>query len=196
MVLFGGLTTTLLTLGDIYILDVATLTWTRGPDGGLTVARFESACAVTNDYFISWGGYNNNVPTIPATTVVYNIKTASWTTKFDGSSVTSPTESLYVPPPMNSGGSGSTTINLPAVIGGSIAAVIVVVAVALILRKRRSAKPSEATPTVVFVTPDPLPQPIPATYASPEQSTQGQIYYMYHQPPPQLTVDSTPVQNL
>jgi hypothetical protein len=39
MVLFGGLTTTLgRALGDIYILDVMTLTWTRGPDGGLTVA--------------------------------------------------------------------------------------------------------------------------------------------------------------
>ncbi|KAF9127946.1 hypothetical protein BGW39_005457 [Mortierella sp. 14UC] len=195
MVLFGGLTTTLVTLGDIYILDVATLTWTRGPDGGLTVARFESACAVTNDYFISWGG-TNLAATNTATTVVYNIKTASWTTNFDGSSTTG---SLYVPSSMNPGGPGSTRINLPAVIGGSVAAVVVVViAVALILRKRRSAKPSEATPTVVFVTPDPLPQPIPGTHAYPEQppQTQGQIYYMYHQPPPQPTVDSPPVQNL
>ncbi|KAG0283915.1 Acyl-CoA-binding domain-containing protein 5 [Linnemannia gamsii] len=198
MVLFGGLNTTLVTLGDIYILDVATLTWSRGPDGGLTVARYESACAVTNDYFISWGG-GNDIPANLATTVVYNIKAASWTTNFEGSSVTSPTESLYVPPPLNSGGPGSTRINLPAVIGGSVAAVVVVVvAVALILRKRISAKPSEATPTVVFVTPDPLPQPTPVTYAYPEQpsQTQGQIYYMYHQPPPQLTVDSTPVQSL
>ncbi|KAG0013066.1 hypothetical protein BGZ82_002307 [Podila clonocystis] len=197
MVLFGGLTTTLVTLGDIYILDVATLTWTRGPDGGLTFARFESACAVTNDYFISWGGINILPATNTATTVVYNIKTASWTTNFDGSLVTSPTESLYVPPPMNSGGPGSTRINLPAIIGGSVAAVIVViVTVALILRKRRSAKPSEATPTVVFVTPDPLPQPIPVTYAYPEQppQTQDQIYYMHHQPPPHLTVDGTLVQ--
>ncbi|KAF9145307.1 hypothetical protein BG015_011936 [Linnemannia schmuckeri] len=199
MILFGGLTTTLATLGDIYILDVATLTWTRGPDGGTTIARFASACAVTNDYFISWGGANMLAAANTATTVVYNIKTASWTTNFDGSSVTSPTESLYVPPPMSSGGPGSTRINLPAVIGGSVAVVIVVVvAVALILRKRRSAKPLEVTPTVVFVTPDPLPQPTPVTYAYPEQppQTQGQIYNMYHHPPPQLTIDSTPVQNL
>ncbi|KAF9967975.1 hypothetical protein BGZ73_000298, partial [Actinomortierella ambigua] len=200
MILFGGLTTTIETLGDIYILDVATLTWTRGPDGGLTVARFEAACAVTSDYFISWGGANTLPTANTSTTVVYNIKNASWTTNFDGSSVTSPTESLYVPPPKGSGGPGSTRTNVAAVIGGSIAAVIVVIAIvvlALILRKRKSVKPSEAKPTVVIVTPDPLPQPTPVTYANAEQlpQTQGQNYSVYHQPSSQHMVDSTLVES-
>ncbi|KAF9079317.1 hypothetical protein BGX27_006617, partial [Mortierella sp. AM989] len=112
MVLFGGLTTSEVTLGDIYILDVATLTWTRGPDGGPTVARFESACAITNDYFISWGGLNLDTRVITTTTVVYNIKTATWTTNFDGSKP-------------HSGGLESTKTNLTAIIGGSVTVVVV-----------------------------------------------------------------------
>ncbi|KAG0058518.1 hypothetical protein BGZ89_001214 [Linnemannia elongata] len=56
MILFGGFDQVGRALGDIYILDVATLKWTRGTDGGTTAARAYTACAVTNDLFVAWGG--------------------------------------------------------------------------------------------------------------------------------------------
>ncbi|KAF9128428.1 hypothetical protein BGW39_005052 [Mortierella sp. 14UC] len=56
MILFGGYEQSGRFLDDIYILDVATLKWTKGTAGGPTVARRRASCAVTNDYFVVWGG--------------------------------------------------------------------------------------------------------------------------------------------
>ncbi|KAK3806630.1 MAG: hypothetical protein J3Q66DRAFT_406764 [Benniella sp.] len=63
MILFGT------TLGDIYILDTATLTWTKGPRTKAPGARYGAACGVSNDDFVIWSG--NAVG-------VFNLKELKW----------------------------------------------------------------------------------------------------------------------
>ncbi|KAG0292699.1 hypothetical protein BGZ97_005525 [Linnemannia gamsii] len=78
IVLFGGVTDLSPTSADIFIFDVATLTWTQGQTGDSTVGRVYAACAVTNDMFVAWGGatrLNNNFNVVKIPTVVYNLKT-------------------------------------------------------------------------------------------------------------------------
>ncbi|KAF9541120.1 hypothetical protein EC957_003401 [Mortierella hygrophila] len=70
-------------VGTLYILDVPTMTWTRGPS---SQPRKGMACAVAGDNFVVWGGisWNNSgafVP-LPPTPIVYNINSGQWTTQF------------------------------------------------------------------------------------------------------------------
>lgn len=96
MILFGGFDQVGNALGDIFILDVATLKWTRGTDGSATAARAFTACAVTNDLFIAWGGVVPDPQTKIASavsqniTIVYNLKTLQWQTRYHPEPYTSP----------------------------------------------------------------------------------------------------------
>ncbi|KAF9105630.1 hypothetical protein BGX29_011835 [Mortierella sp. GBA35] len=90
MVLFGGTNQADTTLGEIYILDVATLTWTVGKTGGATVSRMYSSCAVTNDMFVAYGGVTVDPATkayslVKEPMVIYNLRTGEWQTTFDPS---------------------------------------------------------------------------------------------------------------
>ncbi|KAF9366382.1 hypothetical protein BGX34_003661 [Mortierella sp. NVP85] len=67
MILFGT------TLGDIYILDAATLTWTKGPRTKAPGARYGAACGVSNDDFVIWSG--NAVG-------VFNLKELKWASNY------------------------------------------------------------------------------------------------------------------
>lgn len=81
MLLFGGESWDGLNLfPDIHVLDVATMTWRKGTNVGAKDKRSQAACAVSGDYFISWGGLI--VDGIPDTTIVYSIKTNRWTKSF------------------------------------------------------------------------------------------------------------------
>ncbi|KAF9352903.1 hypothetical protein BGX26_009319, partial [Mortierella sp. AD094] len=85
MILFGGIgysatNQTGPVLSDIYTLDVASLTWTRGADFGVTGGRAEMSCAVSGDYFISWGGAGSVSSDV--ITAIYNMKTGAWTNQY------------------------------------------------------------------------------------------------------------------
>ncbi|KAI8605019.1 hypothetical protein EDD21DRAFT_434181, partial [Dissophora ornata] len=86
MILFGGTNSTgNNTLDVIYILDVATLTWTRGPDAGVANGRVGAACAISNDQFIAWGGITSGQAnsTFPSNAMlVFDLKATAWTTKY------------------------------------------------------------------------------------------------------------------
>lgn len=58
----------------VYILDVATKTWKKGVNGP---GAFASACAVTGDQFIAWGGGISD-DSISNKTLVYDMKTDTW----------------------------------------------------------------------------------------------------------------------
>ncbi|KAK3839951.1 MAG: hypothetical protein J3R72DRAFT_447044 [Linnemannia gamsii] len=91
MVLFGGATQDNSTSDDIYILDVATLTWTAGKTTGAAAvgaSRMYASCAVTNDMFVAYGGARIDHGTkawsmVKEPVVVYNLKTSEWQTRFD-----------------------------------------------------------------------------------------------------------------
>ncbi|KAF9118607.1 hypothetical protein BGW39_001013, partial [Mortierella sp. 14UC] len=97
MILFGGYEKPGRFLNDIYILDVATLKWTKGTPGGPTVARRRASCAVTNDYFVVWGGAVPDPISSTMTalsqnvTLVYNLVTNQWVDEYS--------PDPYVPPP-------------------------------------------------------------------------------------------------
>ncbi|KAK3819653.1 MAG: hypothetical protein J3Q66DRAFT_335153 [Benniella sp.] len=103
MVLFGGFAPGRANvLSDIYVLDVATLEWTQGPDVVTTSRRAEAACGYSHDQFIAWGG-RNMVDTVN-TTVVFNIKNNQWTTLYFAPQLSSSTpSSVTVPSPTSSG---------------------------------------------------------------------------------------------
>lgn len=43
-------------VGSIYILDIQSLTWTKGADVDPQYARSDMACGVSGDNFVAWGG--------------------------------------------------------------------------------------------------------------------------------------------
>jgi len=61
----------------VYILDVATRKWTKGSP---TPYRDGPACAVSGDYLIVWGGSFND--TFRDSTIVYNIETNKWVSRY------------------------------------------------------------------------------------------------------------------
>ncbi|KAF9914416.1 hypothetical protein BX616_008366 [Lobosporangium transversale] len=155
MVLFGGQVDSPdgPAINDIYILDVGSWAWTKGTPysgDGAGSARLGSACAITNDLFISWGGSSNG--NIASPLLIYNIKEGRWVEDYSPT-VQSPTNQSQSPlaqpsttqttPPEH-----SPKPNLGAIIGGSIggvAAIALVVGLIMIYR-RKSASIKGSTP--------------------------------------------------
>ncbi|KAF8947283.1 hypothetical protein BGZ47_009671 [Haplosporangium gracile] len=83
MILFGG-DGLGPSVASLSILDISTMTWTNGKDA--PDARSEMACSVAGDNFIVWGGYKEMLSidsvAVPATPLIYNIKSGKWTDKF------------------------------------------------------------------------------------------------------------------
>ncbi|KAI8359555.1 hypothetical protein B0O80DRAFT_440532 [Mortierella sp. GBAus27b] len=89
MLLFAGDDKT----SAVYTLDVTTLAWKKGASIPSSVG---SACAVSGDQFISWGGGVND-DTIFNKTLVYNLKTDTWTTSYFATSPPSPSSTTTAP---------------------------------------------------------------------------------------------------
>lgn len=164
LVLFGGETPLDDLLGDIYIFDVASPTWTRGADGGLSRARASHVCVVSGDMFLSWGGYQNVSTRAPVqeTMSVYNLKTNSWVDRYtpsvpgsgsgagagygnsigsdSGPGVGSGTGEPPLPPDSNTKSNFGQRLNVVSVAGGAGAAVAVSFGTLfLIFRRKRAA---------------------------------------------------------
>ncbi|KAF9395703.1 hypothetical protein BGX21_009808, partial [Mortierella sp. AD011] len=150
MILFGGLYAPSLESNGIHILDMATLSWTKGSDVDESTRRNSMACGVSGDNFVAWGGNQAGAyPTTLLTPAVYNIKNNQWmnqyipsvpttsTTTNTGTStatVSTPTQSLDTP---NKSSSRTGPI-VGGVVGG--VAVFAIAAVAGFFFHRRSKK--------------------------------------------------------
>ncbi|KAF9973089.1 hypothetical protein BGZ73_003708 [Actinomortierella ambigua] len=121
-VLFGGFNNSTY-YSDIYILDQGTMTWTKGPVGSFG-GRAMSACAVTGDQFVSWGGYDGTDAISKDITVVFNLKTMQWQTNFVANTEIS-------------GGSKKAAI-IGGVVGGI--AVVALAAIGFIVYRRKKAQ--------------------------------------------------------
>ncbi|KAF9326207.1 F-box only protein 42, partial [Podila minutissima] len=84
MVVFGGRTLHSITfLGDIYVLDLETWAWSAGTPLNSGLNRSSIACGASGDYFVSWGGLDQNRRVVASNyTLLFNIKTMSWTDSF------------------------------------------------------------------------------------------------------------------
>ncbi|KAF8941406.1 hypothetical protein EDD21DRAFT_349483 [Dissophora ornata] len=89
-VYFGGIDQGQQVLGDIYVLDVVTMDWKRGPDVIMANRRAGAACAVSNNYFIAWGGSIKN--STGDTVILYDLKSGVWTSNFDAASAQNSTQ--------------------------------------------------------------------------------------------------------
>lgn len=128
MVVFGGDTQGTKASNDIYVLDVTTWQWTRGPDA--PDARASAACGASSssDMFVAWGGYYIHqyldITPILSTLAVYNLKSNTWVDRF-----------TYTPPSPPTGGS-----NLGGIIGGIAAGCVVLCGVMYAVHRSRKAK--------------------------------------------------------
>jgi len=122
VVLFGGYSSKLhATAGDIFILDVAALTWKKGapiPGGGV---RRSAACGLSNDYFVIWGGDTSaTVDFIPPKNLilVYDLRTDEWTSEYIASNVTTP-------PILPTDNKGALSVSKTAIIIGAVVALVI-----------------------------------------------------------------------
>ncbi|KAF9186960.1 hypothetical protein BGZ51_001679 [Haplosporangium sp. Z 767] len=123
MVVFGGQTNKDKdTLGSIYILDIKSMTWTKGVDVDPTQNRSNMACTVAGDSFVAWGGSDrNNMPNTINALIIYNLKANAWTDHFSVDSTLlpspsispSPLPSAVIDPATTPAGSTSSTSDVP-----------------------------------------------------------------------------------
>jgi len=63
----------------VYILDVGTLTWKKSP---FIPPVMSSACALSGDQVIVWSGSHDGGKTMSKETLIYNLKTETWTSNY------------------------------------------------------------------------------------------------------------------
>ncbi|KAF8938167.1 hypothetical protein EDD21DRAFT_411529 [Dissophora ornata] len=146
MVLFGGYSGTQNTsLNDIYILDVAAMSWKRGPDVDISNRRDSSSCAFSNGQFIAWGGVNTGAEQdimASNSALVFSLNTTSWTSSYIASSsspTAAPSSSPAANPSSSSVDSSSSKKTQVAVIVGPVLGAFVVafaIGVVIICRAR------------------------------------------------------------
>ncbi|KAG9071515.1 hypothetical protein KI688_005727 [Linnemannia hyalina] len=135
MVVFGGSITEDTQLDDIYILDVPTMTWTKGSTPPVPLNRSNMACTVGGDNFVAWGGYNSQ-KAIDGTPIIYNLRTNQWTKTYS----------------LTSDGS---KYNWGAFAGGVGAAIVVAAVVGFIYYRRRKQRKSRMKRADAQLTADP-----------------------------------------
>ncbi|KAF9117575.1 hypothetical protein BGW39_002053 [Mortierella sp. 14UC] len=163
MIVFGGIGASNSALGDIYVLDTSDLKWSKGADGGVSVARAYTACAVSNDMFVAWGGCDGAMATMTSNvTVVYNLKTNQWVSSYSPFPYVRTTGSAAATPSGTGTGNGSSPTDTATgaesdgnsssggIIGGIVGglAVIGIVVGLFIFRRRRQVNQASTTAAV------------------------------------------------
>ncbi|KAF9139250.1 hypothetical protein BGX30_008196 [Mortierella sp. GBA39] len=89
--------------GDIYVLDLDTMVWTRGPD--YTTPRIYTTCTIVDGTFLSWGGSDSS-STVNSPIIIYDIKRNKYLSQYKGSDPDKDFDPL-APPKTSNPGSGS-----------------------------------------------------------------------------------------
>ncbi|KAG0030836.1 Acyl-CoA-binding domain-containing protein 5, partial [Gryganskiella cystojenkinii] len=113
LVVFGGFSGNQVALSDIYVLDVTTMQWKKGPDAGNPVARGAPSCGIDHDFFIVWGGGVTGVGLTNNITLLFNLQTMQWVSQFI------PAVPLVTPSSGGTPGGGSTPSGSNTPVGGS-----------------------------------------------------------------------------
>ncbi|KAF9201936.1 hypothetical protein BGZ49_007867 [Haplosporangium sp. Z 27] len=164
MILFGGLAPQATTaLNDIYILDIPTMTWKRGPDADQINARGLTSCSYSNGKFIAVGGVSvsNAVPGAPRDVVlIYDTAKGDWTTTYNAVSnnttnttnTTSSTSTGSTSTSLTSTNPTSTnpistnqTSHTAPIIGGVAGGSVVIISIVVVIFYRRRSRKAEAS---------------------------------------------------
>ncbi|KAF9162289.1 hypothetical protein BGX21_008062 [Mortierella sp. AD011] len=117
--------------GSIYILDIPSGKWTRGPDGEVVVYV---GCIIVGTQFLAWGGGNSD-NTYTGPPVVFDLEKLTWVKNY-----TAPAYYQNLPTGSNSNISKSSS-HLPGIAGGVVGGLFVAALVAFfIYRKRKQDK--------------------------------------------------------
>ncbi|KAG0214663.1 hypothetical protein BGX28_001701 [Mortierella sp. GBA30] len=158
MVVFGGITITRQPVASIYILDLGTLTWTRGKDADPLQRRSDMACTVAGDNFIAWGGeYLGKRMESFGTPLIYNLQTGQWITEFN----LTPASATNSTPPFDPLPSAKNSN--AAAIGGGIGGVLLVIFASLFIYKFNRSRQRKRQSG----------QNIPVEYNNPQRSEEG-----------------------
>ncbi|KAG0290939.1 hypothetical protein BGZ97_006028 [Linnemannia gamsii] len=133
--------------GTLYILDVATATWTEGQASD---PRLYMACTIVGDQFIAWGGFDG-INTIDGPPIVYSLTTNNWINSYTAPAYygNKPRPPTGTPgndsPPSSPNGSDSSSedsSNLGPILGGTLGSLCVIAfaAVLYLFLKRRADK--------------------------------------------------------
>jgi hypothetical protein len=147
LIYFGGYTKDRVELRpEIFLFDVATLTWTSGTIPPQKDQRGAAACGVSGDYFITWGGIGSHDEAgLKDTTAVYDMKTNLWTSSYVAAPIsTATTQNNSIPSLTSSGapstsGSGNSSDNSHrtiAIVAGVLVVVVAFIVLALLLIRR------------------------------------------------------------
>ncbi|KAK3821451.1 MAG: hypothetical protein J3Q66DRAFT_438308 [Benniella sp.] len=146
-----------MSLSDVYILDVATLTWTAGPSVPLEQTRDTGACGVSNNQLIMWGGIFNDPLSsllVGITPLIFDITANKWTTSYNAPpkptpSTTSisqtPTGSAPTSSPSTTPTNGDDGVSLIIIILAIVIGVLIVMLIAGGLWYRSRSKRSNRT---------------------------------------------------
>jgi len=137
MMASGRLKTNNASLDDIYTLDIATLSWVAGPSVARKDIRDGSACGLSNNQLVMWGGkYNEPLSSTMASTtpLIFNITDNKWTTSYIAPPPSAST-SILPSSPGSSGSPGSNSSDTKSngslvVIVGSVVGALIVAAIA------------------------------------------------------------------
>ncbi|KAF9375370.1 Acyl-CoA-binding domain-containing protein 5 [Podila verticillata] len=148
LVYFGGLNGAqgITALNDIYILDTTTMVWTQGaPAGSSSYGRAFMSCGASGDQFISWGGCVVTEAVVSYNvTMIYNIQSGAWVSRFDPASKYVPSESATgtgTGPPGPSATQDNNSVGSKAgLIGGVGGGVVVFALIAGLIFHRRKSK--------------------------------------------------------
>ncbi|KAF9363281.1 hypothetical protein BGX34_004497 [Mortierella sp. NVP85] len=145
-----------MSLSDLYVLDIATLTWTAGPSISLEQTRNAGACGISNNQLIMWGGVFNDPQSsllVGTTPLIFDISANKWTTSYNAPpKPTSPSTSISQTPtptsspsttPTNGGDGESLVILILAIVIG----VLIVILIAGGLWYRSRSKRANCTST-------------------------------------------------
>lgn len=181
LVVFGGFDSVVVpAFSDIYILNVVTMQWTKGPDAGNAVARAAPSRGIDNDFFIVWGGGYNSVAVIKNVTLLFNLQTMQWVNQFVPAA----------PQATPSGGAdtsaSSSRPSTGAIIGGAVgglAAGAILVGLALCRRRRKQKLPVSSQKEEVFeehyhppAYVAPISPPPPASHQQPSSTTVHSVF--------------------
>ncbi|KAF9125213.1 hypothetical protein BGW39_007558 [Mortierella sp. 14UC] len=79
VVIVGGQLRNGSVVGDLWVLDVPTATWSQGLSGPI---RASAVCTIAGHQVIIWGGRNSSTMNAPSEMLIYNLKSSTYTKQY------------------------------------------------------------------------------------------------------------------
>ncbi|KAF9902124.1 hypothetical protein EC991_005264 [Linnemannia zychae] len=155
VVIIGGQLRNKTVVGDLWVLDLLTATWSQGLSGPI---RANAVCTIAGDQVIIWGGRNSSTSDAPSEMLIYDLKTSIYVKQYSAPAFykdlrppPAPTRTTALWPAEESalinGVQKRSSVPVGAAIGGALGGIVLIGAVAGLCfgqqRRRRQQKQTE-----------------------------------------------------